>query len=141
MTAAGPAERREPRVFVLQLPAALELLNANRPVHWRVRARKVAAIRNAAGWAARHARLPALERARVDFVVNPRPGVTRYDPHNWWGSAKAAIDGLVDARVLPDDDSTHLVATEARPGVPVKGGRLDLVITEVLDEPVGPPQS
>ncbi|MFJ2780233.1 hypothetical protein [Kitasatospora sp. NPDC087315] len=128
MTAAAP----EARVFVLRLPPNLVLLNGNHRLHWAVKARRTKAIRDAAGWTARQHKVPALRRARITFVVHPgRAG--RLDPHNWYPSAKAAIDGLVDARVLPDDDHTHLLGVEAQLGKPVKGGRLDLVVTEVLD--------
>lgn len=138
MSTPGPAAVREPRVFTVRLPAGLELLNANVQLHWSVRARRSRNIRDAARWMARHGKVPRLERARIDFVVNPKAGARRFDPHNWWPSAKAAIDGLVDAGVLPDDNSAHLVASEARAGRPVKGGRLDLVITEVLGDRPAP---
>ncbi|MFD4397253.1 hypothetical protein [Kitasatospora sp. NPDC058478] len=124
------------RQYVLPLPSNLQLLNANERLHWSAKARKSRAIRDAAGWTARHHKVPPLVRARITFVVHPARG-GRLDPHNWYPSAKAAIDGLVDVGVLPDDDHTHLLGVDAQIGPVVKGGRLDLVVTEVPDDPPG----
>ncbi|MER7707191.1 hypothetical protein ABTX81_30360 [Kitasatospora sp. NPDC097605] len=133
MSAPTPAAgTQKPRVFTVELPTGLVLLNANDRLHWAVRARRVREIRDAARWMARHNKVPRLARARIDVVVHPKPRASRFDPHNWGPSAKAAIDGLVDAGVLPDDSSAYLVASEVRAGDPVRGGRLDLVITEVF---------
>ncbi|MFI8085965.1 hypothetical protein ACIF6L_34885 [Kitasatospora sp. NPDC086009] len=133
MNAPGTAEHRKARVFVLALPPTLVLLNANGRLHWRVAARRRSAIRDAAAWTARRHKVPALGRARIAFIVHPKTR-GRFDPHNWYPSAKAAIDGLVDAGVLPDDDRTHVLEVVAKDGEPVKGGRMDLVVTEVVAE-------
>ena len=122
----------EPRSFTVALPAGLELINENqaRRWHWTRKRRVAREIRRTAAWCARAAKIPTLDRAHIAYVVHI-PSRRKFDPPNWAPSAKAAIDGLVDAGVLPDDDSTHVIGVEARAGDPVKGYQLVLVITEV----------
>jgi hypothetical protein len=116
------------------LPPGLELINENAQHHWHWtrKARAARTIRNAAGWAARAADIPTLDRAHITYIIHIGSR-RRFDPHNWNPSAKAAIDGIVDAGVLADDDSTHLLGLEARAGHLVKGHQLELVITEVTE--------
>ncbi|MFC7739662.1 hypothetical protein ACFQXA_00090 [Nocardiopsis composta] len=44
---------------------------------------------------------------RITAVVHPKTN-RRFDPHNYQPSVKAMIDGLVDAGLLPDDNSEVL---------------------------------
>ena len=85
--------------------------SANDRLHWAAKAKKVSRIREAAAIAADG--LPALQRAHVTaYVAYPRAG--RADPANASPVIKAAIDGLVDAGLLPDDDHTHLIGPDYR---------------------------
>ena len=118
--------------WAVALPAGMELLNENQRLHWGKRSRLVAAIRNNAGWAARRARIPRLEKAHIVYVVHPSPRLRRRDPGNWAPSAKAAVDGLVDAGVLEDDNSTRLTGPDPRLGEPVPESRLVLHIWELV---------
>ncbi|MGW5852129.1 hypothetical protein ACWFQ8_29990 [Streptomyces sp. NPDC055254] len=129
------------RLFTIHLPAGLALLNSNQRPHHAVKARMTAAIRSAAMAAcsedpAMRAALvaagdgPALQRAYILGVLHP-PSRRRADPANWYPSFKAAVDGLVDARVLEDDDHTRVVGPDMRIGPVVKGGRISLHIQEV----------
>lgn len=125
--------------WTVELPI-LALLNANDRHHWGHRHRVTGYIR-AAAWAATcAAKVPALARARI--VCELRfPDRRRRDPANWTPSAKAAVDGLVDARVLPDDSATYLDGPDMRLGEPEPRrqgrrdapgfGRIVLHITEV----------
>jgi crossover junction endodeoxyribonuclease RusA len=45
-----------------------------------------------------------------------------------------ALDGLVDAGVVVDDDSKHVVGPDMRIGDPHPGGRLVLIIVELPSE-------
>jgi hypothetical protein len=36
----------------------------------------------------------------------------RRDAHNFVATTKPIVDGLVDAKVVADDDTTHLMTTE-----------------------------
>ena len=47
-------------------------------------------------------------------VWKPRRG--RYDPGNLYPTAKACLDGLVDAGMVADDDWTHVLGPDMRHG-------------------------
>lgn len=130
-----------PRIFTLALPPGLKLLNANQRVHHRVRADLTSTIRAAAHTACsenEHMRAAlaaanpgyVCERAYILGVLHPGSR-RRLDPANFYPSFKAAVDGLVDAGVLEDDDHTRLVGPDMRIGPVVKGGQLTLVIQEL----------
>lgn len=133
------------RRFTLPLPAGLALLNANQRPHHRVRAKLTADIRAAAMEACSEdptmraaltavpAGEPLLRHAYILGIVYPQKR-GRFDPPNWYGSFKAAIDGLVDAGVLEDDDHTRVVGPDMRPGPVIKGGRIALVIQELTPQ-------
>lgn len=126
--------------FTLELPAGLPLLNANRRTHHHIRATRTRVIRAAAIEAvAGHQSLmetlaaakpgPLYTRARIVGYYRPaRAG--RADPANWYPSFKAAVDGLVDAGLLEDDDHTRLVGPDMRLGSKTAGGQLVLVISD-----------
>lgn len=133
-----------PRAYTLALPAGLKLLNANQRIHHQVRADLTAAIRGAAMAACsenEHMRAalatagenPVLHRAYILGVLHPGSR-RRIDPANFYPSFKAAVDGLVDAGVLEDDDHTRVVGPDMRLGPVVKGGRITLVVQEITDE-------
>jgi len=125
----------EPRTFVVLLPQVI-LLNANHRLHWRTKAAASKKIRAAAATAAREAGVPSLERAHIiaEYLPTDR---RRRDPANWAPSAKAAVDGLVDVGILPDDDHKHLTGPDMRLGELAqvvtgdRNARLLLRITEV----------
>jgi hypothetical protein len=127
-----------PRPVTIALPAGLDLLNANQRLHHAPRGRLTAALRAAAHEAVTED--PALMRALADAKPGPLfhrvhvlgilhpPKNDRRDPANWYPSFKAAVDGLVDAGLLEDDDHTRLVGPDMRLGRKVKGGQLVLVV-------------
>ncbi len=92
-------------------------INANSRHHWAVKAEMTRNWRTMAKLAATNAGLPKnLQRAHMTVWVhktNNRP----YDVHNLYGTAKAAIDGLVtDYGLLPDDNNDHLTGPDMRHG-------------------------
>lgn len=129
------------RHFVITLPPGLKLLNANQRVHHRVRAELTQAIRGAA--MAQCSEEPAMRAALVSANQAPvlqhayilgvlHPGSRRrLDPANFYPSFKAAVDGLVDAGVLEDDDHTRVIGPDMRIGPVVKHGRIALHIQEL----------
>ncbi|MFL6112199.1 MAG: hypothetical protein ACJ786_12725 [Catenulispora sp.] len=127
------------RCFTVELPAALVLLTANERPHWARRNAVTGAIRAAAATLARAAHIPALEQAWITVVLYPH-NRRRPDPHNWGPSAKASIDGLVDAHVLPDDDWRHLLAVTFMLGPQRPVRQLALHITPItpLDAAIPP---
>jgi len=66
--------------------------------------------------------------ARADRLRGGKP-----DPGDWAPSAKAYVDGLVDAGLLPDDNSAHPSGPypEIGPPVPTGDTRMPLVMVEV----------
>jgi hypothetical protein len=99
--------------LTIDVPAA-EWLSANQRLHWAQKARRVRALRHRAAWLARQARLavptPTIAVVEVSY---PRNGTADTDNAPSW---KAVCDGLVDAGVIPGDDSEHLVAVSFRRG-------------------------
>jgi len=118
----------ENTTYVVALPAGMTLLNANDRIHWRVRSRITKGLREAAKASALDVQIPPLDRIRVQAVLHPHDK-RRRDPHNWYPSYKAAIDGLVDAGVIPDDDNKHLLSVEVVLGTPVRHNQIALHIT------------
>jgi hypothetical protein len=134
-TAAGP---RPPQQVTITLPAGLDLLNSNQRLHHAPRGKLTATIRAAAHEAVTEDKRlmdalaaakpgPLYERVHVLGILHP-PKNDRRDPANWYPSFKAAVDGLVDAGLLEDDDHTRLLGPDMRLGAKVKGGQLVLVV-------------
>jgi crossover junction endodeoxyribonuclease RusA len=130
--------RAGPATYRITLPAGLPLLNANGRQHHHDKRRITARLRNAAMEAVADCGplmaavvglgdRPALERAHILGVVHPATR-RRIDPANLYPSFKAAVDGLVDAGVLPDDDADHVLGPDMRRGPVVRGGQLVLVV-------------
>jgi hypothetical protein len=121
------------RRWVIEMPAGIELLNANDHAgHWGRRKRLTEALREAAGWLAKQQRMPLLDQVRIAVEYQP-PRLTRSrDGGNWAPSGKACIDGLRDAGVLANDDSKHVLSETYSIGEPYPKGRLVITITEVL---------
>ena len=105
-------------------------LSMNDREHWATKARRVREIRE---WTAREARtqgIPQLDHPRVILHYSPRDK-RRRDVENLVPTSKAAVDGLVLAGVIEDDDAQHFTPT-----MPVlcdpngKAGRLWIVVEE-----------
>ena len=89
------------------------VLSANVEKHWAVRARHVKVIRDMAWVMAKHHRYPPMKRATIDVEVT-WPDNRRRDASNLAPTAKAAIDGFVDAGLLLDDSDKYVEATTYR---------------------------
>jgi crossover junction endodeoxyribonuclease RusA len=123
---------RASTTFELALPWSKPPLNLNDRRHHHAQAAIVRDVRRA-GWVlARSSLVGEHQRVRVCLHYQPRDTRTR-DSENPVPTLKALCDGLVDARVVPDDDRTRMVKDMPVIHDPVKGqpGRLWLVI-EVL---------
>lgn len=126
-----------PRSWTLELPPTPNavLLTSNQRMPWRPRARLTRDLRRITWALATNTIGPVgLDRVRIVATVHPGPRTSRFDPHNWQPTVKAAIDGLVDAGVLADDDATRVteVAFVAGPRAQQRT-RLSLTITEVTE--------
>jgi hypothetical protein len=115
--------------YTVALPAGMTLLNANDRMHWRKHNNLKQDIVDAAILVTRQAKIPPLERVTIKAVLHP-VDKRRRDPHNWYPSIKAAIDGIVRAGgVLEDDDAKHVLDVSVVLGEPVKRGQLILHLT------------
>lgn len=97
---------------IVTLPRAA-VLTANQRMHWRRKAAMTAVIRQRFAIAARQGQ-------RIDGRVHctawlgfPDPS-RRRDPNNWSPTTKAAVDGLVDGRLLADDSHQHVIGPDHR---------------------------
>ncbi len=102
-------------VYTLTLPGGMVWINANSRAHWRRRAEWTRYWRDRACLEAKSAGIPRLDRAHVTVTVH-RIDARRFDPGNLAPTAKAIVDGIVDAGVLIDDDRHHLVGPDMRAG-------------------------
>lgn len=124
-----------PRTWAVTYAAQPWTANAEHRMYHMERARHVAEWRQAFAVLARSAHLPKLDRARI--IVCPIQQRGRLADHGaYWPPAKAAIDGLVDAHVLDDDDPLHVVEVVWR--APARGPwALRLVVEEVVGDDPG----
>lgn len=98
------------RTFSFPLPATP--LTMNQRLHWRPRNALTVAWRGDTAWhAIAKCERTALPPCTVDIAI-PVRGAKRRDPHNWTPTCKAVVDGLVDARWWPDDNSTWVTVLE-----------------------------
>lgn len=105
---------------------------ANTERHWHhmKRAQVVRDARERFYWLAKAAHIPALGRITIDVMPHSKDRRWRPDVAACYPTVKAAVDGLVDAGVIPDDTDDHLVAITFHP-VRVSGRNgLHLHITE-----------
>lgn len=106
--------------------------NQYRTLHFRRRAAYDKAWRETFGWLARKARIPKLDAAIVTVVQTCRAGTTLPDVGACFETAKAAIDGLVDVGVLPNDDPKHLLAITFVAPQHADRDRLLLIVEEAI---------
>lgn len=83
-------------------------LSANDRMHWAPKAKRTAWLRAEGKRAAVYEAVPEQGATHVAaFIGYLRNG--RTDPANAAPTVKALIDGMTDAGVWPDDDSTHVI--------------------------------
>lgn len=108
-------------------------VNAERKMHYHARAKKVKTFREAFKELAEEAEVPPLESMCIE--ATPILGDNRLqDTAACNGAVKAAIDGLVDAGIVPDDSNEWLKWIKFYP-CEVRRGRNGLRIT-VIGDPV-----
>ena len=97
--------------ITLTIPAG-EWLSSNQRLHWAQQARRTRSIRTRAfmlGLAALRAGDVTARTGKTHVhVLVAYPTARKADPPNSYPSVKAAIDGLVDAGIFPDDNSEHV---------------------------------
>lgn len=103
------------RTDILVLPFTAPPLRPNHRVHWAVKARETRLVRRTAQLLAKAEKIaPRGSQPVAITVVWFARDRRRRDGNALALFAKAAIDGLVDADVLTDDDSEHLIEERYR---------------------------
>lgn len=88
--------------YIVPIPDDMPPLNMNVRMHWAPRNRLVQQWRTVTAAAVRRRQVPSLPRCTFTLHVTP-PDRRRRDSGNYVATHKAALDGLVDAGVVPDD--------------------------------------
>jgi len=119
----------EPRSWTITVSSAVPMLNLNQRMHWAKKAQLTKHWRALALTNAMVADLPRnLDRVHIVAHVT-KPTNRQYDVHNLLPTLKAAVDGLVDYGLIPDDTNQHLVGPDLR-----QGGKGDAAITITITE-------
>lgn len=124
-----PAVKRRATGRIVQPSPWLNVNDHN--MHPKARAKIVKLWREAGrlAWEAHPARRQ-LEHAHVVVYVH-RASNTRSDAGNFYPTAKAVMDGMVDAGMLPDDNDNYLTGPDMRRGKP---GELALTVVVTTGE-------
>lgn len=122
-------ERPDPPMHyrLVLLKGGKDWITDNQRLGWRQKSRLVKAWRSQAGQVARLAMPQLVLGAHVIGELRFSDN-RRRDPNNWNPTAKACIDGLVDARVFPDDNHTIVVGPDMRIGPPVAVTEVALIL-------------
>lgn len=102
------------RTWSVPLDPNVKLLTSNDRLTQWAHARRVSELREIGGWLAIKHRLPrGIQYAHILAFIMVTDN-RRYDPANWHPTAKALVDGLVDAKVFPDDNLRHILGPDPR---------------------------
>lgn len=119
------------RTWTLTVTSALPMLNLNQRMHWAKKAQLTKHWRTLTLTCAMAADLPRnLDRVHITAHVI-KPTNRQYDAHNLAPTVKAAIDGLVDYGLIPDDTNKYLVGPDLRQGGVGPAAAIVLEITDV----------
>lgn len=83
-------------------------MNSERTWHWTKRAKRTKDTRERFGWLALEAKVPKLNYVSIDIVPLTKTTKSVADVAACYPAAKAAIDGLVDAGIIPDDSGQYI---------------------------------
>lgn len=108
-TMAKPSALQRQGEWSLHLPFRVvsEIPSLNDRDHWAIKAKKVKAWRDAVHVLARAARIPPCSRIKVELHYVPATAQRR-DPDNLVACYKPCVDGLVDAKIIPDDTEHYV---------------------------------
>lgn len=114
--------------WVLRLPWSKPPLSMNQRLHHHAKARITREIRDATFLLAKHAKVPKnCARIRVTLIYRPADG-RRRDAINLSPVLKAVEDGLVDARIVPDDTPEYIDPVMPRIEERIPGGKAELLV-------------
>ena len=101
-------------MLLVTVPAPCDWINSNQRLHRMVKAKRTATWRAAAKDAAADAGSFDGPVRIIATVHKTRGG--RWDAGNLYPTAKAIVDGLVDAGVIPDDSNEWVTGPDMRAG-------------------------
>jgi Holliday junction resolvase RusA-like endonuclease len=117
----------------ITLTPPADFINANHRLHHHAKAKLTKAWREAAGLHAKYAEdYRQYDRAHITFAIR-FPDNRRRDVGNFYGTAKACVDGLVDAGLLKDDDDTRVLGPDMRRHIP-NGSPLVTITIRAIEE-------
>jgi crossover junction endodeoxyribonuclease RusA len=90
--------------YEIVLPYTKPPLSLNQRLHWAVKAKLVKEVRTATAQLAKQAKIPPLEAVEITLIYTPKTARKR-DTDNLFATLKPAVDGLVDAGVIADDNT------------------------------------
>lgn len=123
-----------PRVFRVSHQARPFTVNEAMRMHRMALVRVTKEWRHAFGILASQYRGPVIERATITVELHLK-GKRKQDPAGCCIATKAAIDGIVDAGILPGDGPENVVSvTFLAPIFEAAADEMTLVVTEVTDE-------
>ncbi|WP_211323409.1 hypothetical protein [Amycolatopsis palatopharyngis] len=104
-------------------------LTANQRLHWAEKGRRTRDVRAAVAWRAKAAKVPKALHVTAQLHYHAADHKRR-DASNLYATSKPAIDALVDADVIPDDDGRYVTEVNPiiHPAVPNQPRRLWLQI-------------
>ena len=124
MTARAPMKPQ-----TLTIPAPAPWINANARDHWTKKGRLTRSWRSASAAWAKHQKLRPVTQPVVIVATVVKTNSRRFDVENLAPTVKAAIDGLRDSGVLPEDDTRWVTEVRLRAGNPDRAASLSLLIT------------
>ncbi len=127
MTARAPMKPQ-----TLTIPAPAPWINANARDHWTKKGRLTRSWRSASAAWARYQKLRPVTQPVVIVATVVKTNSRRFDVENLAPTVKAAIDGLRDSGVLPEDDTRWVTEVRLRAGNPDRAASLSLLITPAV---------
>lgn len=127
------------RVYRIEFPPGTKLITANGRSTASIisisdrwgKASVTRDLRRLAFELAKEAGIPELRRVRIRAYYLPSDKRKRDSPNVLFFSSKAAIDGIVDLGILPDDSDRYVRSLELLPSDEiVKGGKMVIEVEE-----------
>lgn len=126
------------RVYTVRIVAPADWMNLNHRTDRRAETPTRRAWRSAGQQFARAAGVKPMAKAHLVAHLHFTDKRGR-DPHNYYPTLKACVDGFIDLGMLPDDSSEYLIGPDVRMGQPLPKkpygpcGEVVFTITEIIE--------
>lgn len=101
--------------YRVEILAPCDWINSNHRTHRMVEARRVSAWRAAAKAAVEESPVTFGEPVHITATIH-KTRAGRWDAGNLYPTAKALVDGIVDAGVIRDDSNEYVIGPDMRAG-------------------------